>query len=126
EGNVFAHRRLQAPERLDWKSFKMGMLVSHQAFIVKRSIATEYDLQYRFSSDFDWCIRCMKTANRIVNSGLRLVNYQYEGVTTANRKASLKERFAIMCKYYGTFATVILHIWFGFRFLLAKVFHQPL
>jgi len=83
-------------------------------------------LQYRFSSDFDWCIRCMKTANRIVNSGLRLVNYQYEGATTANRKASLKERFAIMCKYYGTFATVILHIWFGFRFLLAKVFHQPL
>jgi hypothetical protein len=32
----------------------MGMLVCHQAFIAKRSIAPAYDLQYRFSADFDW------------------------------------------------------------------------
>jgi hypothetical protein len=62
----------------------------------------------------------MKTAETIINSRLRLVNYQYEGTTTANRKASLKERYAIMCEYYGTFATNLLHVWFACRFYWAK------
>ena len=122
EGNVFAERRLKTPEHLSWKKFKMGMLVSHQAFIVKRCIAPEYDLQYKLSADFDWCIRCMKTAGTIINSKLRLINYQYEGVTTSNRKASLKERYKIMCNYYGVAPTQIRHIWFAVRFYWAKTF----
>ena len=124
EGNVFAERRLKAPEHLTWKSFKMGMLVCHQAFIVKRSIAPEYDLQYRFSADFDWCIRCMKSAEAIVNSKIRMINYQYEGATTANRKASLKERYNIMCKYYGAIPTQIRHLWFAVRFYYSKIFKK--
>ena len=119
-GNVFAERRLKTPKRLTWKSFRMGMLVCHQAFIVKREIATEYNLQFRFSSDFDWCIRCMKKAKTIINSKITLVNYQYEGTTTSNRKASLKERYDIMCKYYGVFPTQIRHLWFAVRFYWAK------
>ncbi|MDR2119437.1 MAG: glycosyltransferase, partial [Tannerella sp.] len=119
-GNIIAARRLKAPETLTWKSFRMGMLVCHQAFVVRRTIADEYDLQYRFSADFDWCIRCMKSAKTTVNSQLRLVNYLYEGLTTANRKTSLKERYAIMCRYYGVFVTDILHIWFAVRYYWAK------
>ena len=131
EGMVFAERRLKAPEKLTWKSFRMGMLVCHQAFIVKRSIAPEYDMQYRFSADFDWCIRCMIEAEKageltplsyICNSHLRLVNYLSEGMTTANRKASLKERYVIMCKYYGVVPTQIRHLWFAIRFYWAKFF----
>ena len=122
DGNVFAEKRLKSPENLTWKSFRMGMLVCHQAFIVKRSIAPEFDLLYRFSSDFDWCIRCMKNAASIVNSHLRLINYQYNGTTTANRKASLKERYAIMCRYYGVIPTQIRHLWFAIRFYWAKLF----
>jgi len=120
-GNVIARRRLKAPKKLSWKSFRMGMLVCHQAFIVKRSITPEYDLLYRFSADYDWCIRCLKYAKSIVNTRLRLVNYLYEGLTTANRKASLKERYAIMCKYYGSFVTTVLHVWFAIRFYWAKM-----
>ncbi|MDR2041678.1 MAG: glycosyltransferase [Tannerella sp.] len=120
KGKILAARRLKAPKVLTWKSFRMGMLVCHQAFIAKRNIAPTYDLQYRFSADFDWCIRCMKTANTIANSHLRVVNYLYEGLTTANLKASLKERYAIMCKYYGTFVTSLLHVWFAVRFYWAK------
>jgi glycosyltransferase involved in cell wall biosynthesis len=117
---IIAARRLKAPETLTWKSFRMGMLVCHQSFIVRREIAEKYDMQYRFSADFDWCIRCMKSAKTIVNSRLRLVNYLYEGLTTTNRKASLKERYAIMCKYYGVVITDILHIWFAIRLCWAK------
>lgn len=114
-------RRLKAPEKLTWKSFKTGMLVSHQAFIAKRSIAPTYDLQYRFSADVDWCIRCMKIADTIHNTHLTLANYLNEGATTQNMKASLKERYNIMSKYYGKLPTMLRHIGFAIRYGFAKI-----
>ena len=122
QGVVFAKRRLKTPKHLTWKSFRMGMLVCHQAFVVKRSLAVDYDLRYRLSADFDWCIRCMKKAGTIVNTQLRIVNYRYEGTTTVNRKASLKERYDIMCTYYGVVPTQLRHLWFAVRYCRAKLF----
>lgn len=112
-------RRLAAPEILTWKSFKQGMLVCHQAFIAKRALSEPYDLQYRFSADFDWCIRVMKKAHTLHNTHLVLIDYLDEGMTTQNRKTSLKERFHIMTKHYGFISTVAHHAWFVLR-LFAK------
>ena len=111
-------RRLQTPDTLNWKSFRQGMLVCHQAFIAKRALAETYDLNYRFSADFDWCIRVMKKASLLHNTRLTLIDYLDEGMTTKNRKASLKERFRIMAKHYGYISTVLHHIWFVLRLLL--------
>lgn len=111
-------RRLQTPDTLNWKSFRQGMLVCHQAFIAKRALAETYDLNYRFSADFDWCIRVMKKASLLNNTRLTLIDYLDEGMTTKNRKASLKERFRIMAKHYGYISTVLHHIWFVLRLLL--------
>nr|WP_298645761.1 glycosyltransferase family 2 protein [uncultured Proteiniphilum sp.] len=118
EGFFLHMRRLKAPDRLTWKSFKQGMVVCHQAFIVKRELAEPYNLSYRFSSDFDWCIRMMKKAASIHNTHLILVNYLNEGMTTTNRKVSLKERYRIMAKYYGHISTFLHHIWFVIRAVL--------
>lgn len=109
------NRRLKAPLELNWKSFKQGMLVCHQAFIINRSIFEPYDLSYRFSADVDWCIRLMKKSSSIVHTHLILIRYLNEGVTTANRKASLKERYQIMSKHYGRFSTFMHHVWFIVR-----------
>lgn len=114
-GDFLHMRRLKAPETLSWKSFKQGMLVCHQAFIVKRSVFEPYDLQYRFSSDFDWTIRMMKKSKTLHNTHLTLINYLNEGMTTANRKASLKERYRIMATHYGQVSTFLHHIWFVIR-----------
>ena len=65
EGHFIRMRRLAAPEVLTWRSFKQGMLVCHQAFFAKASLVEPYDLQYRFSADFDWCIRVMKKARTL-------------------------------------------------------------
>ncbi|MCD7899635.1 MAG: glycosyltransferase [Bacteroides sp.] len=108
-------KRLSAPEVLTWKSFKKGMLVSHQAFFARRELAEPYDLQYRFSSDVDWCIRIMKKSGILHNTHLIIIDYLEEGMTTQNRKASLKERFWIMTKHYGLASTLIHHIGFVFR-----------
>ena len=119
EDNAFLRmRRLRAPVRISWKSFRMGMVVCHQAFIVKRELFEPYDLSYRFSSDFDWCIRMMKKAKTILNTRLTLINYLNEGMTTTNRKASLKERYRIMVKYYGEPSTFLYHLWFAVRAIL--------
>lgn len=115
EGEFLHNRRLKAPLKLNWKSFKQGMLVCHQAFIINRRIFEPYDLSYRFSADVDWCIRLMKKSSSIVNTHLILIRYLNEGVTTANRKASLKERYQIMSKHYGRFSTFMHHVWFIVR-----------
>lgn len=126
EGKFIAHRRLKAPKKLTWKSFKMGMLVCHQSFVVKRESAPLYDLHYRFSADFEWCIRCMKAAKTIHNTHRVLADYLTEGMTTANRKASLKERFSIMSRYYGYVPTLLRHLWFAVRFYVSKVLGRQL
>jgi glycosyltransferase involved in cell wall biosynthesis len=124
EGAFIRNRRLTPPEHLTWKSFKQGMLVCHQAFYINRQIALPYDTTYRFSADFDWCIRCMKEGEKQGMQNLYiqepLADYLSEGMTTANQKASLKERFRIMAKHYGLLSTIIQHIWFIFRVLVKK------
>jgi glycosyltransferase involved in cell wall biosynthesis len=122
KGESLGLRRLKAPDRLSWKSFRMGMLVCHQSFIVKRAIAPSFDLQYRYSSDFDWCIRCLKEANTILNTRNTLSRFLDGGMSTKQRKASLKERYRIMCNYYGKGSTAFLHLWFAIRFYSAKWF----
>lgn len=113
-------RRLRAPEHLDWKSFRHGMLVCHQAFFARRTVAEPYDLSYRFSADFDWCIRVMKSARHLHHTHLTVVDYLEEGMTTQNHKASLKERYRIMQKHYGGASTLLFHFWFALRALLKK------
>ena len=117
EGHFLRMRRLTPPEHLTWKSIRHGMLVCHQAFFARRAIAPHYDLRYRFSADFDWCIRVMKQARYLHNTHLTLVDYLDEGLTTRNHRASLIERFHIMCRHYGTVPTVMRHLWFALRTL---------
>lgn len=120
DGKFLGMRRLKVPKKLNWESFKNGMVVCHQAFIVSKKIVNHYDLKYRFSSDVDWCIRMMKQAEVIYNTNLILINYLNEGVTTANHKASLKERFRIMVEHYGWASTFAHHLWFAIRVIIKK------
>lgn len=120
EGHFLRMRRLQAPEHLTWKSFRQGMLVCHQAFFPRRDLVMPYDLRYRFSADFDWCIKIMKKSKVLHNTHLTLIDYLAEGMTTRNHQASLKERFLIMARHYGWASTVAHHAWFALRLLLKK------
>ncbi|MEG1563702.1 MAG: glycosyltransferase family 2 protein [Bacteroides sp.] len=120
EGHFLRMRRLSAPDVLTWKSFKQGMLVCHQAFFVRRALAAPYDLRYRYSSDFDWCIRMMQKARTLHHTHLILIDYLDEGMTTQNRQASLCERFRIMTRHYGWLSTLAQHAWFVLRVGLKK------
>ena len=110
-------RRLKAPEKLTWKSFRWGMLVCHQAILIKRTLADPYDLKYKFSADYDWVLKALKKSENIVNSGLTLVRYLQDGLTRENVPAGLKERFGIMVRSYGFLPTVFTHFLIAARFL---------
>lgn len=120
EGHFLRMRRLSTPEHLTWKSFQHGMLVCHQAFMPRRDLAVKYNLKYRFSADFDWCIRIMKKSRVLHNTHLTIIDYLNEGMTTRNHKASLKERFHIMCHHYGTASTIMRHMGFAVRMVYKK------
>ncbi|MBP5687538.1 MAG: glycosyltransferase [Muribaculaceae bacterium] len=120
-GKVVGMRHLTAPEHLSWQSFKDGMLVCHQAFIARRELCPHYDLNYRFSADYDWCIKVLRKSDSCAYVGDEpIISYLSEGLTTENHKKSLRERYRIMCHYYGTVPTMLRHVKFACRHLMRK------
>lgn len=126
ERNFIKPRHLSAPKKLTFKSFSKGMLVCHQAFMVRRSITPEYDLQYRFSADYEWTLKCLRSSDPTHNANIEAIAIDYlsDGLTDKNHKASLKERYKIMCRYYGTLPTILRHIGFAVRNILRKFHHH--
>lgn len=121
EGRYLHPRRLQPPAKLTWRSFRHGMLVCHQAFYARTDIAKniQYDMQYRYSADVDWCIRVMKEADRLglplYNINKVVANYTEEGATTLHHHESLRERYRVMVQHYGRVSTFLMHCWFAVR-----------
>lgn len=113
--NYLHPRKLRPPKNLTSSSFKNGMLVCHQAFLPKRQLAMPYDMAYRFSADFDWCVKILGKSKKCTQIDGFIVNYLQEGATTRNHIKSLKERFRIMSKHYGLFTTIFKHVCFLFR-----------
>ena len=120
-GNFLRHRRLRAPEQLLKRDFLHGMLVCHQSFYARRDICPEYDLQYRFSSDFDWSLKILDKSQLNHNLHRTVTHYLSEGMTTRNRKRSLVERFRIMKKHFGTLRTILAHLYFAVRLPYQKL-----
>lgn len=121
--NVIGPRHLSAPEILTAESYKAGMLVCHQAFMVRRKIAPEYDTSFRFSADYEWSLRCIEATvpGRCVYLHRPVALYLSEGTTDKNMMKSLRERFRIMCSHFGTLPTAGRHAAFLLRYMKRKI-----
>ena len=115
DGKEIGDRRLKPPENLTWKSFRQGMIVCHQALVVRRDMAADYNLEYRIAADIDWAIRSTRNAVTIKYSGLVLCSFMEGGLSGTHIKQGLRERFRIMQKYYGLLPTLLRHFVFGIR-----------
>lgn len=119
QGEVTGERHLKAPEKLNENSFSKGMLICHQAFMAKKDLVPEYDLNYRFSADYDWCVRTINnsSSDKCVNLHTPSIRYLSDGLTDKNKMKSLKERFRIMARHFGYATTILRHIQFVGRAL---------
>ena len=123
---VVGERHLTAPKRLTVDSFLRGMVVCHQAFVVRRDLAPEYDLQYRLSADYDWCIRVLKASPANAYAGrVPIISSLADGMTTRHHRASLLERYRIMCHHYGTMKAILAHLSFIPRFVKRRIAGSP-
>jgi len=114
-GESLGQRRHKAPAQLNYKSFKYGMSVSHQAIYIKRSLITPYNNQYQLSSDIDWILNAIKKAKTIVNVNQYVAKYLVGGMSKKRHRQSLKERFEIMKHHYGLLPTVFNHVVIAFN-----------
>ncbi len=121
QGNKIGERRLKPPAKLNWKSIKYGMCVSHQSFIPKRSLCSFYNLDFSISADIDWMINVLKQSSKIVNSNIYISKYLEGGASKQRRAKALNERFLIMVKHYGFFQTLWNHAFIAFRYSFHKL-----
>ena len=120
--NVVGMRHLTAPKQLTAKSFLNGMVVCHQAFIARRDLVPQYDLQYRLSGDYDWCIKVLRKSSLNAYAGeAPIISYLADGMTTRYHRASLLERYRIMCRHYGVLSATLSHLGFIPRYLKRRL-----
>lgn len=117
-------RRLKPPLNLTWESLINGLVVCHQSFIVKKDNAPLYELKYKISADYDWVMKCLKSAETICNTKLYLSRYLDNGLSKNNIRRALRERFNIMVKNFGFFKTLAVHVVITFRFLYFVIKHK--
>jgi glycosyltransferase involved in cell wall biosynthesis len=97
------------PDILEKNQFRHGMVVSHQAFIVRRELAPFYDsARFRFSADLDWMLNVLATGRQSCRLGT-LARVPRAGATQQNWGESQWERFNVLRKHFGTFSTIINH-----------------
>lgn len=97
------------PARATWRDFSHGMVICHQSFVARRSLAPTFRLDHPYSADIDWEIRCLKTARKVVNLGVPLSRYLVGGFSVKNLRASLLDRFAILREHFGLLPTLAHH-----------------
>lgn len=105
-------RRL--PARLHWRDYLRGMLVVHQSFVARRSLAPAYRTD-SLCADYDWCIQILKHSRKSVNTNLVLTDYLMGGLSKQRHRQSLRDRFAVMREHFGLFPTLLAHGWIVLR-----------
>ena len=107
--NSLGQRRHRTPNNFNWKDFRFGMSISHQAIYIRRSLTEPYDILYKLSSDIDWILKAAKKAKKIVNAKMYVAKYLVGGMSKKRHRQSLIERFHIFSKHYGVVPNVINH-----------------
>lgn len=102
-----SHKRL--PGQLQRRHMRLGMVVSHQSMIVRRTLAPEFDIRYRIAADIDWTIRLLDTTAHTQNTGLILSRFESGGASTQHRRKSLLERWQIIRTHFGLLPALTAH-----------------
>lgn len=118
-------RPKKLPHKLTWKHFLNGMVVCHQAIIVRRSIAPKFNLNYKLSADVEWVLLCLKKSRQTVFTHSIIARYLEGGASVQHHQHSLAERFLIMTEHFGLYRTLWSHFRFLIQTVLVKIGFRP-
>jgi glycosyltransferase involved in cell wall biosynthesis len=102
------------PKDLKWQDMKLGMLVCHQAFIARKSIAPLY-MENNLSADIDWEIECLKRAKEVKYLDFVVAKYLTGGISNKQLKRSLLDRYEVLKKHFGFMGAISAHVQILFR-----------
>jgi len=108
------------PEKLTWQDMKFGMVVSHQAFIVRREMAPLY-MKDNLCADIDWVINCLKKSRRTAHTRACIAEFQTGGLSRQRHRESLNDRYHVLRKHFGARANFYNHIWITVRAAFFKL-----
>jgi glycosyltransferase involved in cell wall biosynthesis len=97
------------PGSLHAGSLERGMVVSHQGFVPRTSIAPKF-ISANLSADVDWVIACLKRARRSAPTGLVLAEYLEGGVSKQRHLRSLVDRYRVLKSHYGLLPNLWNHL----------------
>ena len=109
EGVKVSEHHKPTPPDMQRKHFLNGLVVSHQAIIVRKSIVGDYNTDYRICADYDWCVHAVTASRKNTYLDEYLCKFLTEGVSQKQRKRAWKERFHIMCAHFGLIQTLWAH-----------------
>lgn len=121
--HILGDRRHTAPDSFDWRSFRYGMNICHQAIYIKRTLTEPYNTEYQLSADIDWVIRAAKKATKTVNVRDYVAKYLVGGMSQQRHRQSLKERYRIFKKYYGTIPNLFNHGIIALKLISYRITH---
>lgn len=113
----------KTPETIQWRDYLGGMLVVHQSFIARRTLAPAY-MEQNLCADYDWCIRILKQSRSVVNTGIILSDYLMGGMSKKRHRQSLKDRFSVMRTHFGLPATIRAHFLIVMRAIRHRIKRQ--
>ena len=108
------------PEKLSYESFRFGMNICHQSFVVRRSLAPQYSLKYRQASDIDWILEILKGRPKCMRIEGVLSEFQVGGSSSAHASKAMKERYAILQRHFGFLPNLFAHAWIFIRRFLFR------
>jgi len=97
------------PKELTWRKMDKGMVVCHQSFIIRKSLAGKFNLTYPISSDIDWIIRGLKKSKKIINTNLILSKYLTGGLSEQKTIQMFLDCYKIYFKHIGVMRTLANH-----------------
>lgn len=116
QDHEIGERHKIAPKVLRLNHFLNGLVICHQSVLVKKSIASHYNLNYSIASDYDWVIRAFQNSECQGYIDQYLSKFMVAGVSSQKRQLAWKERFIIMKEHFGFFKTVAAHVYIVLKY----------
>ena len=116
-GTRSASTKQKLTNPLHWQDLAKGMVVCHQGFLSRRTIAPFY-IENNLTADIDWVIKCLKASKRTTPTELIVASYLVGGLSKQQHQQSLKDRYFVLKEHFGFWP----NLWNHLQILLRRFF----